>query len=194
MRNAGLLRPLDDYVAKYRPSWNDPKYGYAGGRSTVQLFTQYNGQTYWVAFDNDTQPYVYRYDLFHNPTEKANFEDKYGQPLGFPQTWDDQAKIAEFFTRPDAATPLYGSVERKGPFWGKVNWQHRFVSSADPNMYYFKPDGSANVNNTAGIRAATEHLRSLQWSEPGNLSKDWHLAVSDVSALVTAFRAARSRT
>ena len=40
-------------------------------------------------------------------------------------------------------------------------------------MYYFKPDGSANVNNVAGIRAATEHLRSLQWSEPGNLSKDW---------------------
>jgi multiple sugar transport system substrate-binding protein len=40
-------------------------------------------------------------------------------------------------------------------------------------MYYFKPDGSANVNNEAGIRAATEHLRSLQWSEPGALSKDW---------------------
>ncbi len=171
--NSGLLRPLDDYVAKYKPSWNDPKYGYAGGRPTVQLFTQYGGRTYWVAFDNDTQPYVYRYDLFHNKKEQANFEDKYGQPLVFPKTWEDQAKIAEFFHRPNAAKPLYGSVERKGPFWGKVNWQHRFVSSADPNQYYFKPDGSANVNNTAGIRAATEHLRSLQWSEPGNLSKDW---------------------
>ena len=171
--NAGLLRPLDDYVAKYRPSWNDPKYGYAGGRSTVQLFTQYNGQTYWVAFDNDTQPFVYRADLFSDPKEKAGFEDKYGQPLRAPQTWADQAKIAAWFTRPDAATPLYGSVERKGPFWGKVNWQHRFVSGADPNMYYFKPDGSANVNNAAGIRASAEHLRSLQWSEPGNLSKDW---------------------
>jgi multiple sugar transport system substrate-binding protein len=171
--NAGLLRPLDDYVAKYQPSWNDPKWGYAGGRSTVQLFTQYNGQTYWVAFDNDTQPFVYRYDLFNDPKEQAAFSDKYGQKLEVPKTWDDQAKIAAFFTRPDAPIPLYGSVERKGPFWGKVNWQHRFVSSADPNQYYFKPDGSANVNNTAGIRAATEHLRSLQWSEPGNLSKDW---------------------
>ena len=88
-------------------------------------------------------------------------------------TWDEQAQVAEFFHRPDAAKPLYGSVERKGPFWGKVNWQHRFLSSADPNQYYFKPDGSANVNNTAGIRAATEHLRSLQWSEPGALSKDY---------------------
>lgn len=170
---AGLLRPLDDFVAKYKPSWNDPKYGYAGGKPIVQLFTQYNGRTYWVAFDNDTQPYVYRSDLFNDPKEKAAFEDKYGQPLAVPKTWDDQAKIAEFFTRPNANPPLYGSVERKSPFWGIVNWQHRFVSSADPNMYYFKPDGSANVNNAAGIRAATEHLRSLQWSEPGALSKDW---------------------
>ena len=170
---AGLLRPLDDYVHKYRPSWNDPKYGYAGGRPTVQLFTQYNGRTYWVAFDNDTQPYVYRSDLFNNPKEKTAFEDKYGQPLTVPKTWDDQAKIAEFFNRPKASTPLYGSVERKCPFWGIVNWEHRFLCSADPNMFYFKPDGSANVNNTAGIRAAEEHLRSLGWSEPGALSKDW---------------------
>jgi multiple sugar transport system substrate-binding protein len=170
---AGLLRPLDDFVRKYRPSWNDRRYGYAGGRSTVELFTQYNGRTYWVAFDNDTQPYVYRADLFNDPREKARFEDRYGQPLTVPKTWEDQAKIAAFFNRPKAARPLYGSVERKVPFWGIVNWQHRFVCSADPNMFYFKRDGSANVNNRAGIRAAEEHLRSLGWSEPGALSKDW---------------------
>ena len=170
---AGLLRPLDDYVRKYRPSWNDPRFGYAGGRPTVELFTQYNGRTYWVAFDNDTQPYVYRSDLFNNPKEKANYEDKYGEALTVPKTWEQQARIAEFFNRPKASTPLYGSVERKCPFWGIVNWENRFVCAADPNMYYFKPDGSANVNNAAGIRAAEEHLRSLGWSEPGALSKDW---------------------
>jgi multiple sugar transport system substrate-binding protein len=170
---AGLLRPLDDFVAKYKPSWSDPKYGYAGGRSVVQLFTQYNGQTYWVAFDNDTQPFLYRSDLFKNAKERANFEDKYGRPLDVPKTWAEHAEVAAFFTRPKDARPLYGAVERKSPFWGKVNWQHRFVCSADPNSFYFKEDGSANINNEAGIRAATEHLASLQWSEPGALSKDW---------------------
>jgi multiple sugar transport system substrate-binding protein len=170
---SGLLLPLDKYVAKYKPSWNDPVNGYLGGAPVVNLFNKFEGRTYWVAFDNDTQPYVYRTDLFNTSKEKANFEDKYGYPLAPPKTWDEQADIAAFFNRPKAATPLFGSVERKGAFWGKVNWQHRFVCSADPNMYYFKPDGSANVNNTAGIRATTEHLRSLQWSEPGNLTKDW---------------------
>jgi multiple sugar transport system substrate-binding protein len=170
---AGLVRQIDDFVAKHKPSWLDPKYGYAGGKATVKLFNQYKGHYYTVAFDNDTQPYVYRWDLFNDPKEKAAFEDKYGEPLDFPTTWDKQAKLAAFFTRPNANPPLYGSVERKTPFWGIVNWQQRFVCSADPNMYYFKPDGSANINNEAGIRAAEEHVRSMQWSEPGALSKDW---------------------
>ena len=152
--NAGLLRPLDDYVAKYRPSWNDPKYGYAGGRSTVKLFTQYNGQTYWVAFDNDTQPFVYRADLFNDPKEKAAFEDKYGQPLVFPKTWNDQAKIAEFFTRPNAAIAAVRLGRAEGPVLGQGQLEAPVRQlGADPNMYYFKPDGSANVNNAAGIRA-----------------------------------------
>jgi multiple sugar transport system substrate-binding protein len=170
---AGLLRPLDEFVHKYKPQWRDPKYGYLGGDTTVRIFTQYKGETYAVAFDNDTQPFVYRSDLFNNQKEKAAFEDKYGRALEFPKTWEDQAQVAEFFTRPNANPPLYGSVERKGPFWGWVNWQQRFVSSAAPNMYYFNEDGSANVNNEAGIRALEEHVRSLEFSEPGTLTKDW---------------------
>ena len=119
------------------------------------------------------QPFVYRSDLFNNPEEKANFEDKYGRPLEVPKTWEEHAQVAAFFNRAEGRQAALRRRQRKSPFWGKVNWQHRFVSSADPNMYYFNPDGSANVNTEAGIRAATEHLQSLQWSEPGALSKDW---------------------
>ena len=68
----------------------------------MALFNQYKGSTYTVAFDNDTQPYFYRSDLLENPDEMAAFEDKYGRPLGVPETWEQQAEVAEFFTRPDA--------------------------------------------------------------------------------------------
>ena len=57
---AGLLLPLDEFVAKYQPQWADPEWGYLGGEATVALFNQYKGSTYTVAFDNDTQPYFYR--------------------------------------------------------------------------------------------------------------------------------------
>jgi len=164
---AGLLLPLDDFVAKYRPSWADPTYGYAGGEPTVTLFTKYKGSTYAVAFDNDTQPYFYRSDLLESPVEAAAFEDKYGRPLEFPLTWDDHDQVAEFFTRPDQE--LYGDVNTLAPFWCAVKWSERFVCSANPNLVYFNDDGSANVNNEAGVCAFAELLKSLDYNEPGAL-------------------------
>ena len=170
---AGLLLPLDEYVSKYQPSWTDPEFGFAGGETTVNLFSNYKGQTYVVAFDNDTQPYFYRSDLLENPDEQAAFEDEYGRPLEFPLTWEHHDEVAAFFTRPDADVPLYGDVGTLAPFWCAVNWNQRFVSAANPNMLYFNEDGSANVNNEAGVRAFDELLKSLDHHGPGALEKDW---------------------
>jgi multiple sugar transport system substrate-binding protein len=166
-----LLKPLDAYVAKYQPSWTDSKFGFAGGETTVNLFSKYNGKTYAVAFDNDTQPFFYRGDLMDDPNEQKAYEDKYGQKLRPPETWDEHQKISEFFTRPDKQ--LYGDVSTNAPFWCAVNWNQRFVCSAAPNNLYFKPDGSANVNTPAGIQAFAEMLRQLQYHEPGSLEKDY---------------------
>ena len=57
------------------------------------------------------------------------------------------------------------------PFWCVVNWNQRFVCSANPNMLYFNDDGSANVNNEAGIRAFTEILENLAFHGPGALAE-----------------------
>ena len=54
-----------------------------------------------------------------------------------------------------------------------VNLNQRFVCSANPNMLYFNEDGSANVNNEAGIRAFTEIQENLAFHGPGALQKDW---------------------
>ena len=83
---AGLLRPLGEYVEKHQPSWFDEEFGFAGGEPTVNLFSKYKDEFYVVAFDNDTQPYVYRADLFNNAREKAAYEDNpatYGSCGGY---------------------------------------------------------------------------------------------------------------
>ena len=171
---AGLILPLDEYVEKYQPSWLDPEFGYAGGETTVNLFNKYKGAYYFVAFDNDTQPYFYRSDLLENPDEQAAFEDQYGRPLEFPLTWEHHDEVAAFFTRPDAEIPIFGDANTLAPFWGAVKWNERFVSAANPNLYYFNEDGSANVNNEAGVRAFAELLASLENKPPGGmLEKDW---------------------
>ncbi len=173
LAEGGLLRNIDDFVDKYQPAWLDPEFGYEGGAPVVKLFNTYAGSYYVVAYDNDTQPYAYRADLFTNPDEMGAFEDQYGRALRFPITWEEHAEVAQFFTRKDADPPLYGDVALKSPFWGIVNWQQRFVSSAVPSMFYFNEDGSANINNEAGIRAAEEHVKAVEWGDPNILTDIW---------------------
>ena len=169
---AGLFLELDELVANHQPSWLDPEFGYVGGEVIVQRLTTYRGTTYKIPTRTHAHLWYYRGDLLEDPAEQANFEDEYGRELRFPLTWDEQAEVAQFFHRPDADPPLYGSVEWKAPDFGLAGWMTRFVCAARPNHHYFGDDGSANVDTDAGIRAAEEHARALQWSEPDALKGD----------------------
>lgn len=172
LREAGLLRPLDDFVAKYKPDWSDPKWGYAGGAVTTALFNEYAGEVVSVSTDGDYQVWVYRVDLFDNAKNQKDFRAKYGRDLEFPKTWEHHAQVAEFFTRPDEN--LYGSVDLKNPFWGYVNWMMRYVSTGSPNRYYFDPKTAKPlINSPQGIKATKEHLASMAWTYPDTLSKSW---------------------
>lgn len=171
-RAAGFLRPLDEYVAKYRPDWNDPKWGYAGGRVTTAMFNQFNGETVSVACDGDYQVWVYRIDLFDNAKNQRDFRARYGRDLEFPRTWEHHAQVAQFFTRPDQK--LYGSVDLKSPFWGYVNWMMRYVSQGRPNRQYFDAaTAKPLINSPQGIKAAREHLASMAWTYSNALSTAW---------------------
>jgi multiple sugar transport system substrate-binding protein len=171
LAEAGLCRNLDEFVAKYKPDWGDPRYGYAGGPTTAHLFNYYKGSAYIVAFDGDFMPWFYRSDLFNNPKERTNFEDRYGRPLTFPKTWQEQAQVAAFFTRP--SQNMYGAVDMKNPGWGYPTWEARYASFGNPNRYYFGTDGSALINSAAGVQALEEHVKSMEWTYPGALSKSW---------------------
>ena len=103
--------------------------------------------------------------------EQAAFEDKYGRPLRVPA---DVGRPGRGRRVLHAARPAALRRRLDGrPFWGVVNWNERFVCSANPNMLYFNEDMSANVNNEAGIRAFAELLKALEWHGPGALEKDW---------------------
>ncbi|HZR93173.1 MAG TPA: extracellular solute-binding protein [Gaiellaceae bacterium] len=167
-----MLRNLDEFVAKYKPDWADPKWGYAGGATTVALMNKYNGSVYSVSFDGDYQVWVYRIDLFDNSQNQKDFKAKYGYDLtDFPKTWKEHDDVAEFFTRPDKQ--LYGSGDLKNPYWGYVNWMMRYVTAAAPNQHYFDTNAKPLINSAAGIRATQEHVRSLAWTYPDALSKSW---------------------
>lgn len=53
----------------------------------------------------DVRLLYYRCDLFEDSSERANFQQATGRELRVPETWEELAQIAKFFTRPPE---LYG--------------------------------------------------------------------------------------
>jgi multiple sugar transport system substrate-binding protein len=176
MAEAGVLANLDEFIAKYNPDWADPNADpairFLGGDVEWNLVGKHNGSAHLIPFDGDYMVWVYRSDLSTDPKEMSAFADKYGYEMPeFPLTWEQQADMATFFTRPDQK--MFGSVDQKNPLWGYANWLKRLVCNASPNNPYFNEDGSANINNEAGWLATEEHVKSLAWTFDGALTKSW---------------------
>ena len=140
----------------------------------MALFNEYKGSTYTVAFDNDTQPYFYRSDLMEDPKEMAAFEDKYGRALRVPRDVGAAGRggrVLHAQGREHAALRRRLDV-RAVLVRGQLESALRVLAPTRTCMY-FNEDGSANVDNEAGVRAFSELLQSLEWHGPGSLEKDW---------------------
>jgi multiple sugar transport system substrate-binding protein len=166
----GILK-LDDFVAKYKPEWDDPERGYVGGAKGVSLLNQYRGSTYGVCLDGDFQTWVHRTDLFSDPTEKKAFKDKYGYDLAPPKTWKQLDEVSLFFHRPDKN--MLGSTDIRNQGWGYTNWYQRYTSMGSPNQYLFGDDGVALINSPQGIAATKEYVDSLVYKSPDAISWGW---------------------
>jgi multiple sugar transport system substrate-binding protein len=166
----GLVK-MDEYVEKYRPQWDEPGRGYVGGKQGVALLNEYRGHTYGVSLDGDFQCWVYRKDLFESADEQSAFKAKYGYDLVFPTTWKQMDDVATFFHRPDKG--LFGCTDLRNQGWGYTNWYQRFCSTASPNQYLFKDDGTPLINSEHGVLATTEYIDSLKYHSPDAISWGW---------------------
>ncbi len=96
----------------------------------------------------------YRTDLFNDPKEKAAFKKQYGRDLKVPETWDEFAEVANFFTR---GTTLYGTqfAGKEEALTGRF---YELLLSNDGE--YLGADGKAAFNSDAGVKAISM-LRDL---------------------------------
>lgn len=171
LAEAGGILNLDDYVAEYRPEWDDPDRGYVGGQQGVSLLNGYRGSTYGVCLDGDFQTWNHRTDLFSNSDEQKAFADQYGYELAPPRTWKQHDEIAAFFHRPDER--LFGSTDLRNQGWGYTNWYQRYVSMASPNQFLFDDDGNGLINSQQGVMATQEYIDSLAHHSPDAISWSW---------------------
>ena len=166
----GLVK-MDEFVAKYKPEWEDPNRGYVGGEKGVTLLNRYRGATYGVSLDGDFQTWIYRKDLFEDSAEAAAFKSKYGYDLGAPKTWKQLDDIAIFFNRPDKG--LFGCTDLRNQGWGYTNWYQRYTSMASPNQFLFSDAGAPLINGEQGVAATKEYVDSLRYHSPDAVSWGW---------------------
>jgi multiple sugar transport system substrate-binding protein len=86
--SAGLLEPLDPYMKK--AGFKIDAVG-----DYAKLMT-YKGQTYAIPTDGNVHNQFMRKDLLEDPDAQKRYADKYGKPLKFPETWDDDYQIMQF--------------------------------------------------------------------------------------------------
>jgi multiple sugar transport system substrate-binding protein len=124
LAEAGLARPVDDFVARGKPDLDDIIGGF-------QEQARYKGKTYGLVADGDNFILVIRKDLIAAPGERQKFRAKYGWEPGCPDTYDQWHQLAEFFTRDPKGTgvpELYGAMGYRARSWGWRWWLQQFYA------------------------------------------------------------------
>jgi len=165
---AGGAANLDEYVSRYQPDWGDPKRG-TPSPEIEQLLYKYNGSYHAASIDGDFVTWQFRRDLVEDATNKAKFQEKYGYAIPTePKTWTEIDNMTEFFH-----SQGIGHANLLGPFWGLSNFYARFAAQKAPNNYWLDEDGKPTLVSDAGIKAAQQHVDSLKWTSPDNLTWGW---------------------
>ncbi len=171
LANAGLLLDLSEFVEQYQPDWNDPVMGYAGGEPSTKLLNYYDGKPYSIGVDGDYQLFFCRSDLFEDSKEQTDFKAKYDYDLIYPETWEQQRDMAEFFYRPDKG--LLGDTSLRSPFWCTVNFYIKYVQTANPAAFYWDDDMKPLINSEMGLKVVNDLLATLPFGSPDAASWIW---------------------
>jgi multiple sugar transport system substrate-binding protein len=172
LASAGYLEPLDEYM-------KEAGYKMDAVGDYGQLAT-YDGKTYGIITDGNIFVHQLRKDLFEDADNKKKFEDKFGKPLAYPQTWDDEFQQMKLFHNPEKG--IYGSGNLRSRGFGYV-WFLMYLYSF--GGFPFDTDMKPTVSSEAGNRAMEVYLRDKEVAFPD--SPSWgtsqmipHIAAGDV--------------
>jgi multiple sugar transport system substrate-binding protein len=152
----GLYLDLTDWL----PKAVDMKVVHPRAAKYLCEYPPGSGKYFAAPCETDAVGFAYRKDWFEDEAEKAAFEETYGRPLTVPETWDEFAEVAEFFTRPDKKR--YGVALLSGRGYDSLTMGfQQFLwmwggSWGDPKT--FKVDGYVN---TDGAAEGLEFYKSL---------------------------------
>jgi multiple sugar transport system substrate-binding protein len=155
MAAAAKQECLTDLAPKLR---TDPPADYPEAWMPSLLRMQTVGeQILGVPYHNGPECLLVRNDLFDDPAERRNYQERFGEPLRIPQTWEEFRQVASFFQRPEKH--LYGAAFAALP--DGHNTVYDFLLQLwTRGGELFDEDGSVRFA-TAEAEAALEFYRSM---------------------------------
>ncbi len=175
----GYLLPLDDLIAKHqaRPLFDGIVDSYR------VLYSEWGGKTVAAPVDGDVAMLYYRKDALENPDYRKKFKDKYGAELTVPRTWEDFARVAEFFTG-----WAWGPTGKPGFGFQTSTWERAYIEQqwapmmASAGGNWFDKNLKPAWNGAAGVRALKDLKALLSFAPPGSVSLSWNQTMENIFA------------
>ena len=153
LASAGLLEPLDQYM-EAADFTIDAVGDYAN-------FMTYKGNTYGVPTDGNVHVQYIRSDLLDDPELQKRFEDQYGEPMAWPETWEQEHRLMTFLHNPD--NEIWGSCNLRNRANGVTWWYQMFYSAGG---FPFDDDMNPTLNTDAGNYAVEWYLKEKEAAHP----------------------------
>jgi multiple sugar transport system substrate-binding protein len=128
-----------------------------------------------VPADGDVVVFYLRRDLLDTPEERAAFRKAHGRDLSIPKTWQEYDQLVSFFHRPEKG--LYGTTEERDQSGGWMYWLPRYFSQNAPYRRLFDDAMRPLIDSPAGIAATESYVRTVRFSPPEILDKDYSYAL-----------------
>lgn len=156
--------------------------------SLLDIYGNYKSKLVAFPYKPDAQIFFYRKDLFEDPKMKESFKAKTGHELVVPQTPEQMAEAAAFFTKslnPDSPV-TYGYSTMADNTSSRWIWTNRLAAFGGRDVDKdFKPA----FNNEAGLKAlefakdltryAPKELLTLGWDEANTLFANGEVAMME---------------
>lgn len=166
----------------------DPIRQYPDPTSTpdVEDITSEGFDIYGLPIQANVAVMAYRKDLFEDPEQRSAFEQEYGRELTVPETWEEYAEVAEFFTQPE--NNLYGTTVMAGVGDWSTDDFKTLLASFGGDGQLVSDDLSLAFDSPEGIRAL-EYYQGLVESgvvPPGSTSASWEETATSFNTGLTA--------
>jgi multiple sugar transport system substrate-binding protein len=171
------FQPMDEFIADPDLPDIDPE---SFVPNSWEPWGLYKGQCISIPTLQAIRLFGYRTDLFNDPKEKANFKKQYGYELTPPDTWEQLADVAKFFTRDtdgDGERDFWGFCGgfANNPAWDSMADTYLSFKPIKGEDYWFDKDYNILFDNDKCVKAIQYWTDAWNWGwlDPGAVKRDY---------------------